>query len=151
MDDFYEDIYNMEPNDQRLRRFLANIQFIMVSPEDSLLQRAQMHFKSRKYRESIEDYKAALEVNEKPDIRDKLNNVHKCFEKENPLMYHSYILRINEHSSYAEAKKSYRTLSLTYHPDKHQLKGKAEVQKNEEEFKRINNAHKFFQERKESK
>lgn len=95
----------MEPNDQRLRRFLANIKFIMVSPEDDLLQRAQMHFKSRKYKESIEDYKAALEVNEKLDIREKLNNVHKCFAKENPLMYHSYILRIKESSSYAEAKK----------------------------------------------
>lgn len=109
-----------------------------------LLLRARIFYSQLEYEASINDFQAALVNGSLPDeqLYQEMEQVYSCFEKNDKRRYSSFVLEIDESTSFTAIQVKYKQLCLKFHPDRCQ--NSLEKARHEVEFKRLGNAYNYI-------
>ena len=113
------------------------------------LWRGKSYMVMERWNDAMDDFEIVVE--NEPNNREYqqlLDGARQEFEKFNEPDFYE-LLGVLQTATDDEIKKSYRKLSLTYHPDKQHGKSESEKEENEQKFKKINEAYAILSDEKQ--
>lgn len=106
----------------------------------NLRLRANCYMDMRKFQKAISDYELLYKIHKSNEMENQLKKAKyelKRFQSDN---YYD-ILDVDKTASTDEIRKAFKKLALIHHPDKHADAPNYEKIEQQEQFKKINNAH----------